>query len=86
MPEKIESAKRISPESGEKSVRPQAVNTDDAFWDLPPIHKRTYSPPTYDGRTTDTIPVSVEEDGIARTEAIPPELSLHALSIRPARI
>ena len=86
MPEKIESDKRISPESGEKSVRPQAVNTDDAFWDLPPIHKRTYSPPTYDGRTTDTIPVSVEETRTAHTEAIPPRDPAKApATTRPVR-
>ncbi|MBQ8641915.1 MAG: TerB N-terminal domain-containing protein [Clostridia bacterium] len=69
---------------GEKSA--PAQDADDNFWNLPPIHKRTYSPPTYDGRTTDTIPVSVEEERTARTEVIPPRDPAKApAATRPVR-
>jgi len=59
---------------------------EEDFWNLPPIHKRTYSPPTYDGRTTDTIPLSVEDDATPKTEAIPPRDPAKApASSRPVR-
>lgn len=43
----------------------------DGFWDLPPVTKKTYSPPNT-GRSTDTIPVTVEEPDTVRQESIPP--------------
>ncbi len=63
----------MEPDEKKNDRTPAAADTD-AFWDLPPIHKKTYAPPTYDGRTTDTIPVSEEgaQPGAARTESIPP--------------
>ncbi len=68
----------ISGAEEEKKDRNASVPEDsDAFWSLPPVRKKTYAPPTYEGRTTDTIPVSEEEEssdtsGTARTESIPP--------------
>ncbi len=64
----------ISESDEKKNARtPGAPEESDAFWSLPPVHKKTYAPPTYDGRTTDTIPVSEEaEQAAARTESIPP--------------
>ena len=55
--------------AAESSVRRVPADDED-FWNLPPIHKRTYSPPTYDGRTTDTVPVSAEDTGMPKTETI----------------
>ncbi len=76
------------PEKNESKADVVVENKKD-FWDLPPVHKKTYAPPNYDGRTTDTIPVS-EENGteIAKTEAIPPRDSnttpVNARPVRPA--
>ncbi|MBQ8401596.1 MAG: TerB N-terminal domain-containing protein, partial [Clostridia bacterium] len=83
-----EAGKRKTERTGEGQNAPQMQSDAEQFWDLPPIHKRTYSPPTYDGRTTDTIPVSVEDEQNARTEAIPPrdpaKVPATSRPIRPA--
>ena len=44
---------------------------DEKFWELPPVSKKTYSPPSQ-GRNTDTIPLSIDEPDESRQEAIPP--------------
>lgn len=76
----------LETERPDKKTQQDADRTEDAFWDLPPIHKKTYSPPTYDGRTTDTVPVSAEEERTAPTEAIPPrDPAKTPKNLRPVR-
>ena len=75
------------PEDTADSAGKQTADAQETdFWNLPPIHKRTYSPPTYDGRTTDTIPLSVDDDDVPKTEAIPPRDPAKApATTRPVR-
>ncbi len=89
-------------ETTDKKRRQERDEADPGdFWNLPPVHKKTYAPPSFDGRTTDTIPISgAVEKGIdvamaiadavpqaeARTEAIPPrDPSQAPASARPVR-
>ncbi|MBR5445266.1 MAG: TerB N-terminal domain-containing protein [Clostridia bacterium] len=62
----VSTAENVSAENAERRTSP-----DKDFWELPPIYKKTYHPPTYDGRTTDTVPVSEEDPSVPKTEAIP---------------
>jgi len=59
----------------------------DSFWTLPLVRTKSYRQPSFDGRTTDTIPVDADPTGIQPAEErIPPrkETETTARHVRPA--
>jgi len=81
----------VSHERQESNVHtPAEEDADTAFWQLPPIQKKTYRQPSFSGRTTDTVPLTQDTPHRERQEKIPPKqagtASLPAQPVRAADI